>query len=77
MKYITANSISTKEFSKEPFKIYDSIENVLMDFQNAKKFYVFEIEENINLFKKTLYNVKNMGSLFKNYYYDSEKKVSQ
>lgn len=75
MKYITANSISTKEFSKEPFKVYDSIENVLMDFQNAKKFYVFEIEENINLFKKTLYNTKSMSNLFKNYYCDSEKKL--
>ena len=75
MKYITANSISNKEFSKEPFKIFDSIDNVLMDFQNAKKFYVFEVEEDIAFFKKTLYNLKSMKNLFKNYYCDSENKL--
>lgn len=75
MKYITANSLSVKEFSKEPFKVYDSIENVLMDFQNAKKFYVFEIEENVGLIRKTLYNLNVVNSLFKNYYTDSDKSL--
>ena len=72
MKYITANNLSAKEFSKEPFKVYDSIENVLMDFQNAKNFYVLEIDENVGLMRKALYNLNIVNSLFKNYYTDSE-----
>lgn len=76
MKYITAHSISEQEFIKEPFKIHDSIESILMDLQNAKKLYVLEIEEDIPLTKKILYNTGfSRNQLFKNYYIDSQKKL--
>lgn len=76
MKYITAHTISQKEFIKEPFKIYDSIDNILIDFQNAKKFYVVEVEEDISFLKKSLYNLNvSRNKAFKNYYVDSEQKL--
>lgn len=76
MKYITAHSISEREFIKEPFKIHDSIDNILMDLQNAKKLYVLEIDDEISLSKKILYNIGiSRNQLFKNYYVDSQKKL--
>lgn len=76
MKYITAHSISEQEFIKEPFKIHDSLESILMDLQNAKKLYVLEIDDEISMPKKLLYNSGiSRNQLFKNYYVDSQKKL--
>lgn len=76
MKYITAHSISEQEFIKEPFKIHDSIESILMDLQNAKKLYVLEIDDEISMPKRLLYNSGiSRSQVFKNYYVDSQKKL--
>lgn len=76
MKYITAHNISEQEFIKEPFRIHDSIESILMDLQNAKKLYVLEIDDEISICKKLLYNSGfSRSQAFKNYYVDSQKKL--
>lgn len=76
MKYITAHSISEQEFIKEPFKIHDSVDSILMDLQNAKKLYVLEISDEISIPKKILYNLGvSKNQIFKNYYVDSQKKL--
>lgn len=77
MKYITSYGISEREFMNQPFEIYDSIEEVLIDLQNnSKKLYVLEIDENISFIKKSLYNSGvSKKRAFKNYYMDSQKKI--
>lgn len=77
MKFITSKSIDAGDFKKDTFILYDSIESIVKNNENAKKLYILEVEEEENPLSKFLLKTRiaSKKGKFKNHHIDSTGKI--
>lgn len=77
MKFITSKSIDAGDFKKDTFILYDSIESIVKNNENAKNLYILEVEEEENPLSKFLLKTRiaSKKGKFKNHHIDSTGKI--
>jgi hypothetical protein len=77
MKYISTKSIDAGDFRNDTFVLYDSIESIVDNNENAKNLYILKVEEEDNPAYNFLMksNILKRKGRFKNHHMDSVGKI--